>query len=151
MAVSEYNQLLVEDSTTNRVVEAATLFDSVVNSRWFQEAGVLLFFNKTDLLEAKLQTHPFRDSFPDFTGENKPVPVQTWYKNKFASLYRHQWRELFPHFTCATGESGLVFASGACAVRTLIVFCLSMQIPNRWKSCLRLSNSISCSTTCPRP
>ncbi|ORY74790.1 G protein alpha-subunit [Leucosporidium creatinivorum] len=102
VAISEYNQLLAEDTTTNRVVEAATLFDSIANSRWFQNSGVLLFLNKTDLLASKLLLTSFSDSFPDFTGSNTPTDVQQYMLNKFRGLYRHKWREIIAHFTCAT-------------------------------------------------
>lgn len=72
--------------------------------RWFSNSGILLFLNKTDLLEAKLQTTSFADSFADYHGANTMPEVQQYLLAKFKSLYRHQWRELFPHFTCATGE-----------------------------------------------
>ncbi|KAJ1334385.1 hypothetical protein BSLG_007540 [Batrachochytrium salamandrivorans] len=35
VAISEYDQVLVEDETVNRMQEALTLFDSICNSRWF--------------------------------------------------------------------------------------------------------------------
>ena len=34
VAISEYDQLLFEDETVNRMQEALTLFDSICNSRW---------------------------------------------------------------------------------------------------------------------
>ena len=92
VALSEFNQLLAEDTTTNRVAEAATLFDSIANSRWFNNSGLLLFFNKVDLLEQKLRTTDFRESFPDFAGANTGPEVQQYMLAKFRALYRHQVR-----------------------------------------------------------
>lgn len=43
---SEYDQVLYEDETTNRLQEALVLWDSIANSRWFKMASLLLFLNK---------------------------------------------------------------------------------------------------------
>lgn len=67
-AISEYDQVLVEDETINRLEEALTLFDSICNSRWFVKTSVILFLNKKDLFQAKLAKSPIVDSFPDYTG-----------------------------------------------------------------------------------
>lgn len=38
VAISEYNQLLAEDTTTNRMIESMTLFESIANSRSVQRS-----------------------------------------------------------------------------------------------------------------
>mmetsp|Transcript_11677 Transcript_11677/g.20857 ORF Transcript_11677/g.20857 Transcript_11677/m.20857 type:complete len:298 (-) Transcript_11677:11-904(-) len=52
-AISEYDQVLYEDKTQNRLVEAIELFDEICNSKWFQETSIILFLNKRDLFEQK--------------------------------------------------------------------------------------------------
>jgi guanine nucleotide-binding protein subunit alpha len=67
-AISEYDQVLVEDETVNRLEEALTLFDSICNSRWFVETSIILFLNKKDLFASKLLKSPIVESFPDYIG-----------------------------------------------------------------------------------
>lgn len=40
VAISEFDQLLYEDETVNRLTESVTLFESVVNSPYFQKSAV---------------------------------------------------------------------------------------------------------------
>ncbi|CAG2105464.1 unnamed protein product [Medioppia subpectinata] len=51
---SEYDQVLLEDRHKNRLRESQNIFDTIVNNRCFQEVSYILFLNKTDLLEEKL-------------------------------------------------------------------------------------------------
>ena len=55
VAISEYDQTLYEDSDINRMNEAAGLFESISNSRWFAQSSVILFMNKTDLFKGAFQ------------------------------------------------------------------------------------------------
>ena len=45
-AISEYDQVLYEDSQTNRIDEAVKLFDEICNSKWFKNTSMILFLNK---------------------------------------------------------------------------------------------------------
>lgn len=71
VAVSEYDQVLVEDESVNRMQEALTLFDSICNSKWFVKTSIILFLNKIDLFKEKLVRSPMGKYFPDYTG----VPI----------------------------------------------------------------------------
>ncbi|KAG6853319.1 Guanine nucleotide-binding protein subunit alpha, partial [Tephrocybe sp. NHM501043] len=68
VSLSEYDQMLYEDESVNRMQEALTLFDSICNSRWFVKTSIILFLNKIDLFAEKLPRSPLGDYFPDFTG-----------------------------------------------------------------------------------
>ena len=52
---SEYDQVLLEDRTKNRLRESQNIFETIVNNRCFTEVSYILFLNKTDLLEEKLK------------------------------------------------------------------------------------------------
>ena len=69
-AVSEYNQVLYEDSSMNRIDEALVLFEEICNSKWFKNTSMILFLNKRDLFAEKLIEVPFTGNgrFPDFKG-----------------------------------------------------------------------------------
>ena len=69
VAISEYDQLLFEDETVNRMQEALTLFDSICNSRWFIKTSIILFLNKIDRFKEKLPVSPMKNYFPDYEGE----------------------------------------------------------------------------------
>lgn len=68
VAISEYDQLLFEDETVNRMQEALTLFDSICNSRWFIKTSIILFLNKIDRFKEKLPASPMKNYFPDYEG-----------------------------------------------------------------------------------
>lgn len=68
VAISEYDQLLFEDETVNRMQEALTLFDSICNSRWFIKTSIILFLNKIDRFKEKLPVSPMKNYFPDYQG-----------------------------------------------------------------------------------
>ena len=69
-ALSEYDQNLAESKRTNRMVEALELFRSICNNRAFQETSVMLFLNKKDIFEEKLQYSDIaaQRPFADYTG-----------------------------------------------------------------------------------
>ena len=73
VAISEYDQVLVEDESVNRMQEALTLFDSICNSRWFIKTSIILFLNKIDLFKNKLPKSPMAKYFPEFTGTFKKL------------------------------------------------------------------------------
>ncbi|EZG06509.1 hypothetical protein H106_03911 [Trichophyton rubrum CBS 735.88] len=70
VALSEYDQVLLEESNQNRMMESLVLFDSVVNSRWFMRTSIVLFLNKVDLFRQKLGRSPLNKYFPDYSGGN---------------------------------------------------------------------------------
>jgi len=67
-AISEYDQVLIEDETMNRLKEALTLFESICNSPYFLKTAVILFLNKKDLFEKKLSISPLSTFFEDYEG-----------------------------------------------------------------------------------
>jgi guanine nucleotide-binding protein G(i) subunit alpha len=70
VALSEYDQVLLEESSQNRMMESLLLFDSVVNSRWFVRTSIILFLNKVDIFKQKLGRSPLGNYFPDYSGGN---------------------------------------------------------------------------------
>lgn len=68
VALSEYDQVLLEEAQQNRMAESLVLFESVVNSRWFLRTSIILFLNKVDLFRVKLPRVPLELYFPEYTG-----------------------------------------------------------------------------------
>lgn len=102
-AISEYDQMLREDSSVNRVQEALTLFDSITNSEWFTKTPTILFLNKIDLLKAKLGSSSVKKYFPHYTGDDMDFECITqFFKKIFLKLHNNSQNQVYPHFTHAT-------------------------------------------------
>ncbi|ORZ10398.1 guanine nucleotide-binding protein subunit alpha [Absidia repens] len=113
VAISEYDQVLIEDETVNRMQEALTLFDSICNSRWFVKTSVILFLNKIDIFKDKLLKHPLKESFPDFSGANSYDSAADYILNRFVSLNQSDSKQIYTHFTCATDTEQIKFVMAA--------------------------------------
>lgn len=55
--------------TQNRMKESLALFGTVLELPWFKNTSVILFLNKTDILEEKIPTSHLATYFPSFQGE----------------------------------------------------------------------------------
>lgn len=106
VALSEYDQTLIEDNTQNRMVESLMLFDSVVNSRWFIRTSIILFLNKYDLFVLKLKRTPLEKFFPDYSGEKEPKKAAQFIRDKFLQKNKAKLA-IFPHLTQATDTKNI--------------------------------------------
>jgi len=113
-AISEYDQVLYEDASTNRMDEAVTLFEQICNHNSFMKTSMILFLNKRDLFGMKLEKDP------------REQPLQIWDKEcmaghdydaaiayiiaKFIALNKDPAnRQVYCHATCATDTSNVAF------------------------------------------
>ncbi|RYP15689.1 hypothetical protein DL767_010300 [Monosporascus sp. MG133] len=112
VALSEYDQVLLEESSQNRMMESLLLFDSVVNSRWFMRTSIILFLNKVDIFKVKLPRSPLGNYFPDYSGGNDVNKAAKYLLWRFNQVNRAHLN-LYPHLTQATDTSNirLVFAA----------------------------------------
>jgi len=113
VAISEYDQVLVEDETVNRMQEALTLFDSICNSRWFVKTSIILFLNKIDLFKIKLGRSPMGKYFPEFTAGDDYDAACEFILNRFVSLNQSDQKQIYTHFTCATDTTQIKFVMAA--------------------------------------
>ncbi|CAO3600891.1 unnamed protein product [Absidia cylindrospora] len=113
VAISEYDQVLIEDETVNRMQEALTLFDSICNSRWFLKTSIILFLNKIDIFKDKLLKEPLSDTFPDFAGPDTYDVASDYILNRFVSLNQSDSKQIYTHFTCATDTLQIKFVMEA--------------------------------------
>ncbi|KAJ8603485.1 hypothetical protein CTAYLR_005137 [Chrysophaeum taylorii] len=108
VAISEYDQKMYEDETTNRMVDAIDLFDEVCVNRAFDKSSLILFLNKRDLFEQKIKKFSIKDqaAFRDYAG--KPHSYEdgcAYFLRKFITLNRDPERQIYSHVTCATDTS----------------------------------------------
>jgi len=118
-AISEYDQMLYEDETTNRIVEALNLFEEICNSRWFRETSMILFLNKRDLFQEKIKKVPLSKYFPDYAGDDSFEQCAAFLQEQFESRNRNPEKQVYTHITCATdtGNVAAVFN----AVKDIII------------------------------
>ncbi|XP_021100732.1 guanine nucleotide-binding protein subunit alpha-15 isoform X2 [Heterocephalus glaber] len=67
-SLSEYDQCLEENNQENRMKESLALFGTILELPWFKSTSVILFLNKTDILEEKISTSHLATYFPSFRG-----------------------------------------------------------------------------------
>lgn len=120
VAISEYDQLLFEDETVNRMQEALTLFDSICNSRWFVKTSIILFLNKIDRFKEKLPVSPMKNYFPDYEGGPDYAAACDYILNRFVSLNQHETKQIYTHFTCATDTMQIRFVMAAVNGKSLL-------------------------------
>ena len=109
-ALSEFDQLLEEDSKTNRMVESMRLFAFICNSRWFIKTAMILFLNKMDIFAEKIRHTSIRTALPGYTGGCTYHEQALFIEEKFVGLARSQKdtpnvcsdKSIFVHQTCAT-------------------------------------------------
>lgn len=117
----EYDQQLVEDPNVNRLDETLTVFDLIINSNFFNDASIILFLNKTDLLAEKLknirkfsktkylydyQPIMLNNVYPQFIGDPTDLKhVQTFLYNMFDCRKGHRF--LYSHFTTAVDTENI--------------------------------------------
>ncbi|KAK3685400.1 guanine nucleotide binding protein, alpha subunit [Podospora appendiculata] len=115
VAISGYDQCLVEDKDGNQMNEALMLWESIANSHWFTNSALILFLNKMDLFREKLVKSPITEhGFTDYHG-----PPDDWkqaskyFMDKFRALNRNQEKEIYGHFTNATDTNLLKITMGS--------------------------------------
>jgi len=102
--LSEYNQTLFEDDTTNRMEETLKLFEEVVNATYFENTNFILFLNKRDLFKHQIENegHKLTDCklFKDYGEEinNYEDGCQVIADQFLAKTDKM----IQPHYTCAT-------------------------------------------------
>jgi len=118
-AISEYDQVLYEDETTNRMTEALNLFEEICNSRWFHETSMILFLNKRDLFGEKIVRVPLTVCFPEYDGKNSYEEASEYLKNLFESKNHNNDKIIYTHITCATDTDNVAAVFNA--VKDIII------------------------------
>lgn len=130
---SSYNMVLREDPAQNRLRESLDLFRSIWNNRWLRTISVILFLNKQDLLQEKIQSgkSKLEDYFPEFVHYMLPPEAQPeidqgsdkeftrakyFIRDNFlqisqqpsgADAKQHSAHHCYPHFTCAVDTENI--------------------------------------------
>ena len=105
VSIAEYDQVLEEDSSVNRMVESMGLFENIVNNDFFNQKSFIIFFNKKDLFEEKIKTKGIKGYFPDYDGDDQSFTQSSEFLiRKYVSTNRSpdDKRSLYPYLTTGT-------------------------------------------------
>jgi guanine nucleotide-binding protein subunit alpha len=98
--IANYDQILFDDESYTRFTETLVLFESVVNSRWFQRNSVMLFLNNVQEFRGKLGSSPLANYFPDYSGGSDYAKAADYVLKLFMSkVTRRPNTNIYPHFT----------------------------------------------------
>merc|ERR1712113_785602 len=115
--ISEYDQVLFEDSSQNRLIESINLFDGICHSKWFEQIPIILFLNKSDLFELKIQQISIRDDekglFLDYEGGRNYEEGVRYIRDLFESRAA-EGQEVYTHVTCATDTNNIDLTFQSC-------------------------------------
>lgn len=117
-AISEYDQVLYEDATTNRMKESLQLFHEICNSKWFEHTDIILFLNKKDLFEEKIARvdirqpdpkDPSRMIFDEYEGGCDYDAGSTFIMQEYLKQNECEEgsKEIYVHITCATDTNNV--------------------------------------------
>jgi len=102
ISLSDYNQTLYEDETTNRMQESEKLFGEMLNNVFFRETPFIVFFNKVDLFKEKLKTASLSIAYKEYTGSQDYEEALTFIRYRFLNQNKNERREIYPYETTAT-------------------------------------------------
>ncbi|XP_057696838.1 guanine nucleotide-binding protein subunit alpha-11-like [Corythoichthys intestinalis] len=112
-SLSEYDQVLEERDTINRMEESLALFYTTIHSPWFHNTSIILFLNKTDILADKIQTSDLKKYFPGFMGRRQdPIEARKYIEKLYQQQTnnpdnREEGKSLYTHPTCATDTENI--------------------------------------------
>lgn len=110
VAMNEYDMLLREDETSNRMIDSIALFEGVCNSPWFKDVTFVLLMNKMDLFRAKIEKIDLSVCFPEYQDGKNCAAASEYIKQKFLQVNKSP-HDVFVHFIVAvdTDNVKLVF------------------------------------------
>jgi len=102
ISLSDYNQTLYEDETTNRMQESEKLFGEMLNNVFFRETPFIVFFNKVDLFREKLKTESLSIAYKEYSGSQDYEEALNFISHRFLSQNKNEKRDVFSYPTTAT-------------------------------------------------
>jgi len=114
VAMNEYDLMLAEDDSVNRMQESMMLFEEICNCQWFCDTAIILFLNKSDLFNEKIKRIDLKICFPEYTGGCDLKPATSFMKDKFTSLNRNRQKAIYVHITCATSTDNISYVFWRC-------------------------------------
>lgn len=105
--LSEYDLVLSEDDSQNRMVETLTLFEEICKSPFFVKTAMILMLNKRDSFLDKIKTVPLSvcPLYTDYPGPNTYEAGVQLIQDTF--LAKAENKLIYTHVTCATDTNAM--------------------------------------------
>ncbi|RXW24573.1 hypothetical protein EST38_g1305 [Candolleomyces aberdarensis] len=106
--ISAFDQVLTEDPRVNRLEDSLLLWKSVVSNKLLASVNIVLFMNKCDLLQGKLEAGVRLNHHMVSYGDrpNDYDSVSKYFIRKFGAIHHsytpNKERDLYPHLTAVT-------------------------------------------------
>lgn len=116
-ALSEYNEKLAEDPTTEAMRESLSVFKSILRTKYFMKTPIILFLNKSDLFKekiAKISIGEFFASAPQGEDGKDYDKALEFIKKRFMDLNNVEDRNVYPHVTIATNKENVQNVFNSC-------------------------------------
>ncbi|KAG0068556.1 guanine nucleotide-binding protein subunit alpha, partial [Podila epicladia] len=103
-ALSAFDQPCEDDPRLNRLQDALALFNSIVNHKLFDQTSIILFLNKIDIFQRKLEEGSSQVSkfFPEYRGVNDYFSTTVFFQYRFMQQCKDLQKQVYTHFTHAT-------------------------------------------------
>lgn len=109
VSLSDYDTVLANDATKNKMHQSMELFDYICNNKYFKNTAIFLLLNKKDLFEEKIKKSSLKKCFPEYTGADEYNEASQFIQGKFEALANED-KEIYSHFTCATDTGDIRIA-----------------------------------------
>ncbi|KAF9469663.1 guanine nucleotide binding protein, alpha subunit [Collybia nuda] len=106
--ISAFDQVLTEDPRVNRLEDSLLLWKAVVTNKLLAHVNIVLFLNKCDLLQSKLDAGVRLNQHMVSYGDrpNDYDSVSKYFRHKFGAIHQsftpNKERELYIHLTAVT-------------------------------------------------
>jgi len=108
-SLSEYDQMLAEDRTRNRMVESLALFEGIISLPWFSNTSIILFLNKNDLFQEKILKTDLGIYFNSYVGGLSYEDGLNFIKELYFSKNQNSAKTIYCHVTDATDTDHIRF------------------------------------------
>ncbi|KAL6047257.1 guanine nucleotide-binding protein subunit alpha [Balamuthia mandrillaris] len=107
-ALSEYDQVLEEEESVNRMQESLELFEDTINNAWFQETPIILFLNKKDIFEEKLAEKDPADYINGYNAGKDLDRALKFFRKLYTDKNKSKGRDIYVHETTATDTQNII-------------------------------------------
>jgi hypothetical protein len=102
-ALSSFDQCCEEDERMNRMKECVVLFNSIANHKLFADTAFILFMNKIDVFQRKLDAGSLvKTHFAEYDGPNDYATASAFLHSRFLQQCKDTAKQIYTHFTHAT-------------------------------------------------
>ncbi|KAF8923771.1 guanine nucleotide-binding protein subunit alpha, partial [Dissophora ornata] len=102
-ALSAYDQPCEDEPELNRLQECLILFNQIANHKLFTLTSMILFLNKIDIFQRKLDSGSLVSKhFPEYRGPNDYYSTTVFFQYRFLQQCKDLQKQVYTHFTHAT-------------------------------------------------